>query len=248
MAGIQGSSRAQLVLPPPGFGEHEVPEMPAYVESYSKRGNALQADQTPVYNQVRWGNRRGRGGMNAYLSQTEDPTFFEGTKVKLGDQGVYAQTRWTPGYDWRGGFGVASLSETKNYAGIPTRGGSLRAGAPKRGDVVERPNAWFENLRPGVQTSRVSQSNENYSGVYDWKKRTPEIQRSNDMLQLREMIEHNPFHIASHAARQAKSSYDAEFNGAKTVRTKAYADHLAAGHRTPQVQIQETNRYMLNRP
>jgi len=248
MAGVEGVSGARLKLPPHGFGEHEVPEMPAYVDSYSKRGNSNQGEQTPVYNQARWGNRRGRGGMNAYLSQTEDSSFMADTRVKLGDQGVFEHLRWTPGADSKGNFGIASLSETKNFAGIPTRGGSLRAGAPKRGDVVERPNAFYENLHPGLATGRLVQTNDNYSGIYDWKKRTPEVQRSNDMLQMREMIEHNPYHINSHAASQAKRSYDEEFMGAQSVGYKAYQDHLGAGHRTPDVLVQETNRYMLNRP
>lgn len=248
MAGIQGPSRAQLSLPLHGFGEHEVPEMPSYIQSYSKRGNAMQADQTPVYNQARWGNKTGKGGMNGYLSQIEDPTFFSGTKVKLGDQGVYPLLRWAPGYDWRGNGGISSLSEIKNYAGIPTRGGQLRKGGPKRSDVVERPNAFFENLRPGVSVSRYSQTNDNYSGVYDWKRRTPVIQRDNDMLQLREMIEHNPFHIPSHSAKQAKSSYDKEFNNMQTSRIKAYNDHLPNGYKTQPMTISETNGYMLNRP
>lgn len=247
MAPFERSS-ARLNMPPHGFGEHEVPEMPAYVQSYSKRGNALDADQTPVYQQARWGNRTGRGGMNAYLSQSEDPTFFEGTKVKLGDQGVFEQTRWSSGYDWRGGFGIASLSATKNYPGIQTRGGSLRAGGPKRGDIVERPNYWFEQTRPGVTVSRVPQSNDNYSGLYDWKKRTPEIERSNDMMQLRQMIEHNPYHIASHAAKQAKAVYDKEMGNARTLEVPAYQDHLPPGYASPNIQIKETNPYMINRP
>lgn len=224
------TSSARLNMPPHGFGEFEVPQMPSYVQSYSKRGNALDADQTPVYQQARWGNRIGRGGMDAYLSQGEDPTFFEGDRVKLGDQGVYELTRWAPGYDWRGNGGIASLSETKNYPGIQTRGGSLRAGGPKRSDIMERPNYWFEQARPGVSVSRMSQANENYSGVYDWKKRTPSIERGNDMLQLRQMIEHNPFHVNSHAAKQAKAVYDQEFNQAKTMGVPAYQDHLPPGY------------------
>jgi hypothetical protein len=43
----------RLALPAHGFGEFEVPEMPGYVQSYSKRGNSIDADQTPVYQQAR---------------------------------------------------------------------------------------------------------------------------------------------------------------------------------------------------
>lgn len=193
-----------LKTPPHGFGEFEVPEMPAYIQSYSKRGNAFDAETTPVYQQVRWGNRRGRGGMNAYLSHAEDATYFDGFREKKGNHGVYERIRWAPGYDWRGNFGVASLSQIKNYAGIPTRGGQLRKGAPRRGDYLERVNAWWERARPGIGVSRYSQNNNNYAGLYEWRRRTPFIQRDNDPLVLRDMIEHNPFHISSHSAKQAK--------------------------------------------
>lgn len=213
-------------LPPHGFGEFEVPEMPAYVEGYSKRGNSYQGQTTPVYNAARWGNKTGRGGMAAYLSQLEDDTYFESYKVKKGDHGVYDSTRWAPGYDWRGNFGVASLSAVGNYAGIPTRGGMLRKGAPKRTDVIDRPNYFFEKLIPGVSTSRYTQKNNNYAGLYEYKRQTPTIMYSNDMLDLREMIEHNPFHINSHAAKQAKASYDKEFPGYRDKWVPAYQDHM----------------------
>lgn len=211
--------RAQLRMPDHGFGEFEVPEMPAYVEHYSKRGNTFMADQTPVYQQARWGNRRNVGGMGAYLSQVEDPTFFEALKVKRGNHGVFEDVRWAPGMDWRGNFGIASLSEVANYAGIPTRGGQLRKGAPKRSDVVERVDAFEENIRPGQGTSRFSQTNDNYVGLFDWKQRTPTIQTEVDAMLLRQMIEHNPYHISSHAARQAKRDYDRELGHAPTTPT-----------------------------
>lgn len=194
----------------PGFGELQVPEMPAYIQSYSKRGNTFDGDTTPVYQQARFGNRVGKGGMEAYLSMAEDPTFMESMKVKKGNAGVYEIERYTPGYDWRGGFGIASLAANKNYA-MSTRGGQLRKGGPKRSDYVDRPNAWFERARPGISHSRYTQKNDNYSGLYEFKKRTPVIQTDNDMLVLREMIEHNPFAINSHAAQQAKAVYDNEF-------------------------------------
>lgn len=204
---------------PPGFGELQVPEMPAYIQSYSKRGNAFGAETTPVYQQARFGNRVGRGGMQAYLSQAEDPTWIESMKVKKGNAGVYELERWTPGYDWRGGFGIASLAANKNYA-MSTRGGQLRKGGPKRSDYMDRPNAWFERARPGISTSRYTQNNDNYSGLYEFKRRTPVIQTDNDMLVLREMIEHNPYAINSHSAQQAKAIYDAEFG---TDRDEAFA-------------------------
>lgn len=222
-----------LSLPEPGFGEFDVPEMPAFIQSYSKRGNCIDGDDTPVYQQARWGNRTGKGGMAGYLSQVEDTTYFEGTRVKLGDAGVYPITRWSPGYDWRGGFGVASLSETKNYAGIPTRGGMLRKGAPKRGDIVERTGAFFENLRPGVGTSRFVQSNDNYCGNYDFKKRTPQVQRDNDALVLNQMIQNNPFHIRSHGAAQADALIRNEFGDTGYADYKAYADHYPPNYQAP---------------
>ena len=243
-------SKAQLKFPSHGFGEFEVAEMPAYTQRYSKRGNQFDGDTTPVYQQARWGNKTGKGGMGAYLSQAEDDGFFGGTKVKLGDQGVFSIERWSPGYDWRGGFGVASLSNVKNYAGISTRGGQLRKGAPKRGDYMERKNAWFEKTMPGISHGRYTQKNDNYAGLYEWKRRTPIVQRENDMLVLREQIEHNPFHISSHSAKQAKTIYDKEFQEMPNQRVKAYNDNLDALHinsRKP-VVIKETNRYMLNRP
>jgi hypothetical protein len=240
----------KLNLPPHGFGQYEVPDMPAYVQSYSKRGNQYDGETTPVYNQIRWGNKRNIGGMAAYVSQLEDDTYFEGYKVKKGDAGVYQTLRWAPGYDWRGNFGVASLSELKNYAGIPTRGGMLRKGGPRRGDTVERSNAWFENTRPGIGTSRLTQNNNNYAGLYEYKKITPPILLDNDMLVLRDMVEHNPFHISSHAAKQAKTVYDGEFGEVRDKWLPAYDDNINVQRQLdrPLVEIKESSPYMLNRP
>lgn len=210
---------------PAGFGELQVPEMPTYVQSYTKRGNGFGAQVQPVYQQARFGNREGRGGMDAYLSQVEDPMYFESYKQKKGNVGVYEQTRYTPGYDWRGGFGIASLASNKNYE-MSTRGGQLRKGGPKRSDYMQRPNAWFERARPGISHSRYTQKNDNYSGIYENKRRTPVIQTDTDMLTLREMIEHNPFAINSHAAQQAKAVYDAEFGRDQDTAYQAYRDDI----------------------
>ena len=236
----------QLSFPDHGFGEFEVPEMPAYIQGYSKRGNSIDAQATPVYQQAQWGNRTGRGGMGGYLSQIEDSTFFEGLPVKKGDQGVYPIERWSPGYDWRGGFGIASLNEMKNFAGIADRGGSLRKGGPRRGDIVERPDAFSENLRPGISHGRFVQSNDNYSGLYDWRKRTPAIQRESDALVLDQMIRLNPFHISSHGAAQAQALIRAEFGEAGYSDYKAYADHYPPGYQAPAQYITETDSRVLN--
>lgn len=210
-----------------GFGNLQVPDMPSYVQSYSKRGNTFDGQTTPVYQQARWGNRTGRGGMAAYLSQLETPQYFDALKQKLGDAGVYEALRWSPGYDWRGGFGVASLAANKNYV-MTTRGGQLRKGGPKRSDYVDRPNAWFEKTMPGIAYGRYTQNNDNYSGVYEWKRNTPFVERDTDMLVLREMIEHNPYHINSHAAAAAKAAYDAEFGNVRDRGVPAYNDNLPA--------------------
>lgn len=241
----------QLNLPVPGFGEFEVPEMPAYIQGYSKRGNTYDGESTPVYQQVRWGNKVGKGGMNAYLSQTEDDTFIESYKTKKGNVGVFDWTRWSPGYDWRGNFGIANLSELQNYAGIPTRGGMLRKGAPKRTDYIDRPNYWFEVTRPGVEFSRYTQKNDNYAGLYEYKKQTPTIMTDNDMLVLRDMIEHNPWHINSHAATQAKGVYDNEFGNVHDKNLKAYQDHIDNSYAQMMIdrkklEIKETSPYMRN--
>ena len=241
----------QLALPPHGFGQLEVPLMPAYVSKYAKRGNQYDGQTTPVFNQMRWGNKRNIGGMGAYVSQLEDDTFFESLKVKKGDAGVYESLRWAPGADWRGNFGVASLAELKNYAGIPTRGGMLRKGGPRRSDVVERPNAWFENTRPGIGTSRFTQANNNYSGLFEYKKVTPPIITSNDMMVLRDMIEKNPWHINSHAAIQAKQVYDKELGG--NLHDKwfpAYDTNIDVQRQIdrPFIEIKESSPYMINRP
>lgn len=240
-----------LKLPEHGFNEFSVPEMPKHTSSYSRRGNTYMGDQTPVYSQSRWGNKTGRGGMGGYLSQAEDPTFLEGYKVKLGDQGVFELTRWNTGYDWRGGFGIASLSDVKNFAGIQTRGGSLRSGGPKRSDVVERPNAWYEKTMPGISHGRLTQANDNYAGLYQWKKQTPVIQTQADPFILREMIERNPYHIVSHGAMGAKKEYDAEFQDAKMDRA---VPGYHSNYDTQQINsmepvvIRETQREMINRP
>lgn len=229
-----------------GFHEFGVPEMPAYVQSYSKRGNHYDAETTPVYNQARWGNPKYRGGMDAYVSILEDRTGFESLKQKRGNQGVFEIQRWTPGYDWRGGFGVSSLDTLKNYREY-TRGGSLRAGGPRRGDVVERTGYWDETARPGISHSRYTQKNDNYGGIYENRRQTPIIQRSSDMLQLRQMIEHNPYHIPSHSALQAKTVYDKEFGpGSNAPQPKAYQDNLTQSQvRTSAVGLTDTNPYVM---
>lgn len=239
----------KLNLPVPGFGEFEVPEMPSYIQSYSKRGNSYDGQTTPVYQQARWGNKTGIGGMGGYLSQIEDDTYFESYKTKKGNAGVFDWTRWGPGYDWRGNFGVANLGELNNYAGIPTRGGMLRKGAPKRTDIIDRPNYWFEVTRPGVEYGRYTQNNNNYAGLYEYKKQTPVIELDNDMLVLRDMIEHNPWHINSHAAIQAKEVYDHEFGNVHDRDYKAYQDHIDNSYaqmmiNRPPLEIKETSPYM----
>jgi len=200
-----------LKIPQHGFGQFDVPEMPAYVQGYSKRGNSYMGQTTPVYQQTRWLNKRLRGGMGAYVNLAEDMTFLEGYRTKKGNHGVYEQTRWTPGRDWRGNYGISSLAETKNYAGIPTRGGMLRKGGPRRSDYIDRPGYWHEVVRPGIGTSRFPQNNNNYAGLYEYKRRTPVIMTDSDPLVLRGMIEHNPFHINSHSAKQAMELLQNEF-------------------------------------
>jgi hypothetical protein len=79
------ATRAAASFPSPGFGELQVPEMPAYVQSYTSRGSAYSWQTTPVMNQTRFGNRTGVGGMAAYLSQAEDPGFFSGVKLKAAE-------------------------------------------------------------------------------------------------------------------------------------------------------------------
>lgn len=229
-----------------GFQEFGVPEMPAYVQSYSKRGNSYDAETTPVYNQARWGNPRYRGGMDAYVSIVEDRNNFESLKQKRGNAGVFEIERWTPGYDWRGGFGIASLGALNNYREY-TRGGTLRAGGPRRGDVVERTGYWDETARPGIAYSRFTQNNDNYGGVYENKRQTPIVERESDMLQLREMVEKNPFHIPSHAAAQAKAIYDREFGAnPEGPQAKAYQDHLTqADIRKEGVGLVDTNPYVM---
>lgn len=212
-------------MPPPGFGKDQVPIMPAYVGGYSKRGNAFDAEVTPVYSQARWGNRNGRGGMGGYLSQLEDPGFFSALKQKRGDHGVFQAVRWAPGHDWRGGFGIASLAEHKNHPGFMTRGGATRRGAPKRAELVDRMN-YYETLRPGIGTSRFSQTNDNYAGLYQDKRQTPVIMRDVEPLLLRQMIEHNPWHIASHSAAMAKEAYDKEYGPVKDAVVPGYQSHF----------------------
>jgi hypothetical protein len=200
--GQQGRVR----LPPPGFGEFDVPEMPAYTQGYASRGNAFTADSTPVKMQTRFGNRRGRGGMGAYLSRAEDDMHFADGRTRRGNMGVFDATRWTVGYDGRGG--VAALAEIKNFPGMMTRGGELRRGGPRRGDVLERPGAWFERAQPFSRTTATWAGP--YPGIREPRRLTPHVETEPDPFVLREMIEHNPFHIRSHAAREAKRRYDAE--------------------------------------
>lgn len=236
---------AEAVMPPAGFGEFEVPEMPAYVQSYSTRGGGSSWETTPVFNQARFGNKTGKGGMDAYLSQVEDPNFFEASKLKSGDPGVFELLRWGPGYDWRGNFGIASLDASKNYT-LSTRGGMLRQGGPRRSDTVDRPDYWLESVRPGLAVGREGQCNDNYSGTYEWKRQTPIVERASDMLVLREAIEHNPFFIISHSALAAKQAYDAEFGAQRDEVHEAY-DPMIRDNRAADagIAIRDTNPYVL---
>ena len=234
------NNSAPSVLPP-GFGEFQVPEMPAYVQSYSSRGSGFSWETTPVKNQARFGNRNGIGGMGAYLSMAEDANFFEGDKQKVGQPGVFEQVRWTPGHDWRGGYGIASLEANKNWRDF-TRGGQLRQGGPRRQDVIDRPNVWLDTVRPGIGVSREGQCNDNYSGVYETKRQTPIVERETDTLVLREAIEHCPFFIISHSALQAKENYDAQFGVRNDYIQEAYDPaivHNNAAHGNYTIRIHD---------
>lgn len=234
-------------LPEHGFAEMSIPEMPSYIQSYSKRGNGFDGETTPVYSQQRWGNPRYKGGMGAFVSELGDNTFFESLKQKRGNAGVFEIERWTPGGDWRGNYGVASLDALKNYREY-TRGGSARAGAPKRGDYIERTGYWDQTARPGIAHGRFTQMNDNYGGLYEFKRQTPIVERESDMLQLRDMIEHNPLHIPSHSAKQAKAIYDKEFpeKEANQPMAKAYQDNLQPGEvRTRGVGLTDQNPYVI---
>lgn len=203
------SSNTDYNFPEPGFGQFQVPEDVPYVQSYSKRGNAFSSDTTPVYMQNRWGNPSYVGGMEAYVSNAESTDFLKGMRQKRGMMGVQDETRWAPGYDWNSGYGIASLEANKNIR-IQTRGGAERAGGPRRQNVVDRLGYWFETARPGVGVSNFVQTNDNYAGKFNTKRRTPVIMQESDMMDLKQMIEYNPFHINSHAAAQAKAIYDNE--------------------------------------
>lgn len=199
-------------VPEHGFHQFGVPEMPSYIQGYTKRGNCHEAQTTPSYSQARWGNPRYKGGMDAYVSIVEDGDKFSHLRQKKGNHGVFAMERWAPGTDWRGGHGIASLDALKNTR-VFTRGGGLRAGAPRRADVIERTGYWDQTARAGIAHGRYTQLNDNYAGKYADKRRTPIVERESDPLVLRQQIEHNPFHVNSHAAAQAKRMYDAEFPG-----------------------------------
>lgn len=191
-------------IPEAGFGQFQVPEDAPYVQSYSSRGNAYSSDTTPVYTKNRWGNASYTGGMEGYLASLETDGYFSALRQKRGLMGVKDETRWGPGYDWASGYGIASIEANKNIR-IQSRG---RTGGPRRQNVIERPGVWFETARPGVSSSNFSQTNDNYSGVFGTKRRTPVIIQESDMTTLKQMIEYNPFHINSHAAAQAKAVYD----------------------------------------
>jgi hypothetical protein len=239
------TNTSEAVLPSPGFGEFDVPEMPAYVQSYSTRGSGFSWETTPVLNRTRFGNKTGKGGMDAYLSQVEDPNFFEGSKLKVGDPGVFELMRYGPGSDWRGNFGIASLDASKNYT-RSTRGGMLRQGGPRRSDIVDRPNYWTDTVRPGISVSREGQCNDNYSGVYEWKRQTPIVERASDPLVLREAIEHNPFFIISHAAQAAKDAYDLEFGQVRDTIHEAYNPMITNNRAADaNITIRDRNPYVL---
>lgn len=207
----------------PGFGQYQVPEMPSYIQSYTKRGEGFGGQTAPTRSYSRFGNARYVGGMDAYLSQLEDDTYFEPMKVKKGNVGAFEHTRWNPGFN--SVDGIAGISASKNFAGIQTRGGSGRSGGPRRADYVDRVD--FEmKIRPGQAVSREMQSDNNYAGLFEYKKQTPEIETESDFTILREMIEHNPFHISSHGAAQAKNAYDNELGQFSVSVKKAYDDHI----------------------
>ncbi len=206
-----------------GFDKFQIPEMPSYVQSYTKRGEGFGGQTAATRSYTRFGNPRYVGGMDAFVSQLEDGEYFEPVKVKKGNMGVFEHTRWAPGFN--SVDGMAGISASRNFAGIQTRGGSGRAGGPRRGDYAEMMD--FEmKIRPGQAVSREMQSDNNYAGLYEYKKQTPEIETESDFAILREMIEHNPFHISSHGAAQAKEQYDRELGQVEQMGKKAYDDHI----------------------
>lgn len=226
-------------LPSHGFGQFEIPEMPAYVSRYTKRGGGAFIGQNNTgMQQTRFGNPRYIGGMDGYVSELESNNYFESLKQKKGNHGVFDFTRWNPGFNSEGN--IAGASALKNYAGIQTRGGRLRAGAPKRADYAERIN-YEMNIRPGIGVSRHPQAGggENFAGIRAHTKKTPQIQQMNDMVDLRQMIEYNPFHISSHSAKLAKDSYDHELQNFNIETYKSYPDHLNGTQQQKNIKIVE---------
>lgn len=226
-------------IPEAGFGQFQVPEMPAYVQGYTKRGGAdYLTKTTPTMMQTRFGNATYRGGMAGYVNAVESPEYFESYRVKLGDHGVVEHLRWAPGYDWKGG--IQGISSVKNFAGIQTRGGQLRSGAPKRADYVDIVD-WERKVRPGLDIGNFPQAGggTNYAGEYQPSRRTPFIVLDNDAAVLREMVEHNPWHILSHSGKQAKEMYEEEIGVYKDARYKEYRDGLESGHSEPETTITE---------
>lgn len=177
-----------------GFGENQVPEMPAYVFGYARRGNAQPSDVTPNYVASRFGNRAARGGLPAYVLHGEDPDYWEALPQKRGNHGVYPAERWAPGHR----PGIDGLAETRN---LIVKGGG-RSGAPRRADVVERRGGWHQLSRP--QFDRTPFNLDDLGGVQMPRRRARDIETRSDPFVLKEMLDHNPFVVQSWSAKQAR--------------------------------------------
>jgi hypothetical protein len=83
---------AQQAIPKSGWGLGQVPEMPAYITGYSKRGNGFQNKATPTFSQPRVPNRRFNGNIPTVLTHLQQRGV--GQDWKSTNRGIHENYRW----------------------------------------------------------------------------------------------------------------------------------------------------------
>lgn len=158
---------------------YPIQDQPMYAGRITNRGGAMLGQPEYTTLQSRTGNPIQRNGMDAYMIHAENAReFFSASKVKPGNAGVYANTRWEMPLkysteDFRSG------EMTRNYLG-----------GKKQAELSIRPNM---NLIDR-QNHKMQNNDDNAGGIYESKRHTPCIIREIDYTSVKQ-LERNPFFI-----------------------------------------------------
>lgn len=79
-------------IPESGWGLNQIPEMPAYITGYNKKGNGFTNKSTPTFSQPRVPNRRFKGNFPSILSHLQERGV--GQDWKSPNRGIHQTYRW----------------------------------------------------------------------------------------------------------------------------------------------------------